>query len=449
MSTVFGSIGWLIVSIGILVTFHEYGHFVVARWFGVHVLRFSVGFGKPLLKHEGRDGTEYVLSLIPLGGYVKMLDEREYEVPEADLQRAHNRKPVWQRMLIAVAGPAFNFLLAFVLFWGMFVIGLPDYQPLVGHVGGLAAEAGFQPGDRLLRIDNEAVDTWTDAGLALATAAMDRQPVEVEVVREDGGHALRTLPLQRLARGLDDSQAMTQMGLFAKQGELPAVVGQVAPGGAAVGVLRAGDRIVAVGGTPTPFFVDLLDAVHKQAHADVPLTLAIDRNGQRLDVQIVPKAGDPGDGHSRLLIGIAAQPVTATFDGVRRYGPIDAVAASAREMRRQIIANATLLKRVFTEGATSGLHSVVSIATTADAAARNGVAWFLFFLALLSLGLGLINLLPIPILDGGHLLYYLIELVKGRPLSDRTLAVGQFVGLALLGGLMCVAFYNDLLRPGP
>ncbi|MBS0456935.1 MAG: RIP metalloprotease RseP [Proteobacteria bacterium] len=449
MSTVFGSIGWLIVSIGILVTFHEYGHFLVARWFGVHVQRFSVGFGKPLLKHEGKDGTEYVVSLIPLGGYVKMLDEREYEVPAEDLHRAHNRKPVWQRMLIAAAGPAFNFLLAFVLFWGMFVIGLPDYQPLVGHVGGLAAEAGFQPGDRLLRIGSERVDTWTDAGLALATAAMDRQPVEVEVAREDGGHALRTLPLQRLPSGLDDAQAMTQMGLFPKQGELPAVVGQLSPGGAAAGVLRAGDRIVSVDGIPTPFFVDLLAAVHRQAHAGVPLRLVIDRNGQRLDVSIVPKPGDPGDGHSRLLIGIAAQPVTATFDGLRRYGPVDAIAASAREMRRQVIANATMLKRVFTEGATSGLHSVVTIATTADAAARNGVAWFLFFLALLSLGLGLINLLPIPILDGGHLLYYLIELVKGRPLSDRTLAVGQFVGLVLLGGLMCVAFYNDLLRPAP
>ncbi len=450
MSNVFGSIWWLIVSIGILVTFHEFGHFVVARWFGVHVLRFSVGFGKPLLKRIGASGTEYVLGMVPLGGYVKMLDEHEYEVPPEDLHRAHNRKPVWQRMLIAAAGPAFNFILSFLLFWAMFVIGLPDYKPLLGHVGGMAATAGFQPGDRLLRIGDEPVETWTDAGFTLATAAMRRQPVEVEVIRQDGGHALRILPLQELPPGLDDTEAMLRLGLYPQQTELPAVVGQLTPGGAAADVLRPGDRILAVDGTPTPYFIDLLDAVHRLARAGTPLKLSIQRDGKAMDVQVTPRSGDPGDGSQRLLIGIgAAQPATARFDGLRRYGPLDAIGASAQEMRRQVLANAILLKRVFTEGATSGLHSVVSIATTADAAARNGVAWFLFFLALLSLGLGLINLLPIPILDGGHLLYYLMELVKGRPLSDRTLAVGQFVGLVLLGGLMCVAFYNDLLRPTP
>ncbi|MBS0212258.1 MAG: RIP metalloprotease RseP [Proteobacteria bacterium] len=448
MSGVFGSIGWLIVSIGILVTFHEFGHFVVARWFGVHVLRFSVGFGKPLLRREDARGTEYVVSMIPLGGYVKMLDEREFEVPEQDLHRAHNRKPVWQRMLIAAAGPAFNFLLSFVLLWATFVIGLPDYQPLVGHVDGLAAQAGFQPGDRLLRVGGAQVDTWTDAGMLLATAAMDRKPVEVEVVRDDGGHALRTLPLQQLPSGLDDTQSLQQVGLFPQQFEVPSVVGKVAPDGPAA-QLRVGDRILAVDGEKTPWFRDLQRVVRAQARADAPLHLSIERAGRIVQIDVTPHFGDPGDGSRRPLIGIEAQPTTAAFDGLRQYGPIQALGASGREMGRQFIATAGMLKRVFTEGSTSGLHSVVAIATTADAAARDGPAWFLFFLALLSLGLGIINLLPIPILDGGHLLYYLMELVKGRPLSERTLAVGQFVGLVLLGGLMCVAFYNDLLRPSP
>ncbi|MBS0576963.1 MAG: RIP metalloprotease RseP [Proteobacteria bacterium] len=445
MSGVFGSIGWLIVSIGILITFHEFGHFWVARRFGVHVLRFSIGFGTPLFKHVGKDGTEYVLSAIPLGGYVKMLDEREYEVPEADLPRAHNRKPVWQRMLIALAGPAFNFILCYGLLWTTFVIGLPDYQPLVGHVSGLAAQGGFQSGDRLLRIDGQQVETWTDAGMTLVTAAMDRQPIEVEVAREDGGHALRRLAMQDLPPRLGDEEVINRLGLFPQQFELPAIVGKVAPDGAAR-LLRPGDRIDAVNGEPTRWFTDLQRVMHEQARADTPLHLSVRRDGQDLTIDVTPKLGDPGDGSQRLLLGISPQPVTAAYDGLRRYGPLAALPASAREMGRQLAANASMLARVFTQGATANLHSVVSIASTADAAARQGVAWFLFFLAMLSLGLGLINLLPIPILDGGHLLYYLMELVKGRPLSERTLAVGQYIGLALLAGLMCVAFYNDLFR---
>jgi regulator of sigma E protease len=445
VTTVFGSIWWLIVSIGILVTFHEYGHFCVARFFGVHVLRFSIGFGKPLFTRVGADGTEYVVSAIPLGGYVKMLDEREYEIPPEDLHRAHNRKPVWQRMAIAVAGPAFNFMLSFALLWATFMVGLPDYQPIVGHVSGLAAQGGFQPGDRLLSIDGERVETWTDASILLVTSAMDRKPVKVEVAREDGGHALRALAMQQLPAGLDDSDAVYQLGLSAQQFEVPAIVGQISPDGP-TRLLQTGDRILAVNGIAIAYFRDLSAVVRQQARADTPLHLSILRGARHLTVDVIPKPGDPGDGSRRLLIGIGPQPVTAAFDGLRKYGPIDSIAASALEMRHQAIANVDMLWRVFTEGATSSLHGVVSIAATANAAAQIGPAWFLFFLAMLSLGLGLINLLPIPILDGGHLLYYLIELVKGRPLSERSLAVGQFVGLVLIGGLMSVALYNDLLR---
>lgn len=445
MSEFFGSVWWLLVTLGLLVTFHEYGHFVVARRCGVKVLRFSVGFGPILWRRFDRRGTEFAISAIPLGGYVKMLDEREYEVPEADLHRAHNRKPIWQRMLIALAGPAFNFVLCYGLLWTTFVIGLPDYQPLVGHVSGLAAQGGFQSGDRLLRIGNEPVETWTDAGMTLVTAAMDRKSIDVEVAREDGGHALRTLALQQLPARLGDEQIIDRIGLFPQQFELPAVVGKVAPDGAAH-ALQPGDQIVSIDGVATRWFADLQHVMHAQAKADTPLHLIIRRNGQELNIDVTPKLGDPGDGSRRLLLGISPQPLTAAYDGVRRYGPVAALTASAHELSRQLTANAAMLTRVFTQGATGNLHSVVSIASTADAAARQGTAWFLFFLAMLSLGLGLINLLPIPILDGGHLLYYLMELVKGRPLSERTLAVGQYIGLAVLAGLMCVAFYNDLFR---
>jgi regulator of sigma E protease len=449
VSGLFGSIWWLIVSIGILVTFHEFGHFIVARFFGVHVLRFSVGFGRPLFKRVDGDGTEFVISAIPLGGYVKMLDEREFVVDPADAHRAHNRKPVWQRMAIALAGPVANFILCFVLFWTMFVIGLPDYAPVVGEASGLAAQAGFQSGDRLRSIDGETVETWTDAGMLLASVAMDRKPVRIEVTRPDGGVAMRNLALEQLPRGLDDREALGQVGLFPKQLELPAdlppVIGQIA-GDGPNGLLFIGDRVLAVDGAPIRYFSDILPRVKADAHEGAPLHLTVQRDGRRLQVDVVPRSFDAGNGKRALLIGIGPPEVTAPYDALRRYGPVAAFGASALEMKRETTATFGLLKRIFTEGAVQEFSGVVGIARTANAAARQGLAWFLFFLAMLSLSLGIINLLPVPILDGGHLLYYLIELVKGSPVSERSLAIGQYIGLALLGGLMCVAFYNDLLR---
>jgi len=287
MNTFFGSIWWMIVSIGILVTFHEFGHFWVARRCGVHVLRFSVGFGKPLLKRVDSDGTEFVISAIPLGGYVKMLDEREFEVDPADAHRAFNRKSVWQRMAITAAGPAANFLLCFVLFWAMFVIGQPDYLPIVGRADALAAKAGFVAGDRLLSIDGERVETWTDAAMLLSNAATDHRQVQVEVAREDGGHALRTLPLQQLATGLDASAALGQVGLVPKQFILPAVIGRFEPD-APTDQLRVGDRILAVDGIAVASFDQLADTVHSRASAGRPLRLELLRNNQRLQVDIVP-----------------------------------------------------------------------------------------------------------------------------------------------------------------
>ena len=446
MTTFLSSVWWLIVSIGILVTFHEFGHFWVARRCGVHVLRFSVGFGKPLLKHVGRDGTEFVVSAIPLGGYVKMLDEREFEVDPADVQRAFNRKSVLQRIAITAAGPAANFLLCFALLWAMFVIGQPDYLPIVGRADALAAQGGFLPGDRLLSIDGASVETWTDAGMLLATAALDRKPVQVEVAREDGGHALRTLPLQQLASGLDESAALAQIGLVPKQFMLPAVVGSIMPGGA-VGKLQLGDRILAINGLAISSFDQLAQQTHTLARAGQSLHLSVQRGSERLQVDVLPKLGDPGNGKPALLIGIGPEPQNAVHDGTRRYGPIAALGASAHEMRKQTSASVGMLKRMVTQGAVQNISGPVAIARYANESAQLGPAWFLFFLAILSLSLGIINLLPVPILDGGHLLYYLIELVKGSPVSERSQAVGQYVGLALLGSLMCLAFYNDLLRP--
>ncbi len=446
MTTFFGSVWWMIVSIGILVTFHEFGHFWMARRFGVHVLRFSIGFGKPLFKRIGKDGTEYVIAVIPLGGYVKMLDEREFEIDPADRDRALNRKPVLQRMAVAAAGPGANFLLCFVLFWTMFLIGLPDYQPLVGEANGMAAQAGFVAGDRLLSVAGEDVSTWTDAAMQLAGAAMARKPVQVEVAHEDGGHALRTLPLQRLDAGLDENQALSQIGLVPKQFLLPAIVGSIAADGPSA-QLHVGDRILAVDGVQVDGFGRMAEQVRAVARAHTPLHLTVLRGHDRLQVDVLPKVRDTGDGKPALTIGIGVQQGEAAYDSLRRYGPIDALAASAGEMRQQVGATLGMLGRIFLHGNAQGVSSVVGIARYADEAAQRGLAWFLYFLAILSISLGILNLLPVPILDGGHLLYYLIELVKGSPVGERSLAVGQYIGLVLLGGLMCLAFYNDLLRP--
>ena len=443
MSSVIGSIWWLIVSIGILVTFHEFGHFCVARWCGVHVLRFSIGFGKPLIKRTGRGGTEFVVSAIPLGGYVKMLDEREFEVDPADLHQAFNRKPVWQRMAIAAAGPVFNFLLSFALFWGMFVVGQPDYLPIVGEAQGLAAQGGFLPGDRLSRIGGEAVETWTDAGLLLTSAVMERKPVRVEVTRADGGHAVRNLDMSQIPGGVDAGEAMDRIGFTSQQSLAPPIIASVDPTGP-TDLLHEGDQILAIDGLPAKGTRSVPKLVEKQARAGVPLHLSIQRGANRLAIEIVPRMRSSGQEKQHLTIGITVAP--PSYDGVRHYGPIAALGASANEMRRQAAADFGLIRRIFAHGETQDLSSVVGIAQAANQSAQLGLAWFLFFLGLLSLSLGILNLLPVPILDGGHLLYYLIELVKGSPVSERSLVVGQYIGLALLGGLMCVAFYNDLLR---
>jgi regulator of sigma E protease len=328
----------------------------------------------------------------------------------------------------------------------MFTIGQPDYLPIVGRADMLAAQAGFVPGDRLLSIDGERVETWTDAAMLLSSAAMERKPVQVEVARDDGGHSTRNLPLQQLAGGLDETAALGRIGLVPKQFLLPPVIGSIASDGP-IGQLQVGDRIVAVDGVAVTTFDQLAEQTRTHARAGEPLRLDVQRGNSQLHMDVQPKLRDPGNGKPAMTIGIGVQQQPASFDGLRRYGPIDAATASGHEMWKQASASLGMLRRIVTSGSAPEVSGPVGIARYANEAAHLGLAWFLFFLAILSLSLGIMNLLPVPILDGGHLLYYLIELVKGSPVSERSLAVGQYIGLTLLGGLMCVAFYNDLLRP--
>jgi regulator of sigma E protease len=449
MSEFFSSAWWLIVALGVLVTFHEFGHYWVARRCGVKVLRFSVGFGKPLWMRRGRDGTEWVVAAIPLGGYVKMLDEREADVPAELLDQAFNRKSVWRRIAIVAAGPIANLILCVALLWAMFVIGRPDYTPVVGEASGIAAEAGIRRGDTLLAVGERRTPTWTEASMALLTSAIDRGPVPVRVRTADGAETVRTIDFSRLPEGKDLRRAFREVGIEPRHFMTAPVVGNITRGSVADGRLQPGDRILRIGGSAVEYWTDIAPLVARIGEAGGG-EVVIERDGVRRSLQLIPRRAEARDGGSSppaWLLGVtSAEPDRAPKDALLRYGPLEAFPAALRETRFQVGELFGMFERVFSgrlavENTVSG---PIGIARAANAYARNGLAWYLSLLALLSLSLAILNLLPIPVLDGGHLLYYLIELLKGSPLSDRAMAAGQYVGLALLLGLMGLAFYNDI-----
>lgn len=448
MSEFFSSAWWLIVALGVLVTFHEFGHYWVARRCGVKVLRFSVGFGKPLWMRRGRDGTEWVVAAIPLGGYVKMLDEREADVPAELRDQAFNGKTVWQRIAIVAAGPIANLILCVALLWAMFVIGRPDYAPVVGQARGIAAEAGVVRGDTLLAVGERSTPTWTEASMALLTSAIDRGPVPVQVRTADGSETVRTIDFSRLPEGDDLARAVREVGIVPRHQMLAPVVGEISPGSAAEGRLQPGDRILRIDGSPVEYWADISPLVARMGAAGGG-EVVFERDGARRSLEIVPRRGQAREDRDapQWLLGVApADTGRGPKDALLRYGPLDAFPAALRETRFQVGELFGMFERVFSgrlavENSVSG---PIGIARAANAYAKNGLAWYLSLLALLSLSLAILNLLPIPVLDGGHLLYYLIELLKGSPLSDRAMAAGQYVGLALLLGLMGLAFYNDI-----
>jgi regulator of sigma E protease len=446
MTDLLGSIWWMVVSIGVLVTFHEYGHYWVARRNGVRVLRFSVGFGRPLWSRRGRDGTEYVVAALPLGGYVKMLDEREGPVPPEQAHEAFNRQSVWRRIAIVAAGPAANLLLCVVLLWAMFVVGRPDYAPVVGHVEGIAAESGLRPGDTLLAVGGRQTPTWSEAALAITTAALDRRDLPLQVRSRDGEQLARELQLSRMPAGFEERRAIQVAGLTPRHFLRPPLVGRVDPDGPAAGLLAEGDRITAIGGSPVASFEQIGPLVQRLG-AEGGGMVEVERDGERLALEIVPARLEDGAGGPRWVLGIVQAPAERpAHDATLRHGPLAALPAAVRagwQLGRDSIG---MIARIFDGRASvENVSGPITIARYANASAGMGLAWFLNFLALLSLSLAIINLLPIPVLDGGHLLYYLIELAKGSPLSERAMVAGQYVGLALLAGLMGLAFYNDIL----
>ncbi|CAH0145734.1 MULTISPECIES: RIP metalloprotease RseP [Stenotrophomonas] len=447
MTDFIGSVWWMIVSLGLLVTFHEFGHYWVGRLCGVKVLRFSVGFGRPLWSRRDRHGTEFAIAAIPLGGYVKFLDEREVEVHPHERGQAFNHKTVWQRIAIVAAGPVANLLLCILLLWAMFVIGKQDYSATVGRATGMAATAGLGSGDRLLSVDGRDVITLGEASMALTAAAMDRRDVTLQVLDPADQLRSRTLPLSQLPAGFDERRVPILAGVYWRAWLQPPLVDNIVKGSAAEGHLQTGDLIVAIDGQRIDSVEQAISEVGSLGRRGGPAMIEVLRGGERLALEITPRQGKDGKGQPTWQIGAGfAKSYSPAYDTLLKFGPLQSVTVAVRETGRMAADSLAMMGRIVTGKASlQNVSGPVTIARVANISAKRGVDWFIQFLALLSLSLCIINLLPIPILDGGHLLYYLIELVKGSPLSERAVAAGQYIGLALLAGLMGLAFYNDIL----
>lgn len=448
MGALYMIIGTL-VALGVLVTFHEYGHFWVARRCGVKVLRFSVGFGRPLLRWHDRQGTEFVVAAIPLGGYVKMLDEREGDVPPALWDQAFNRKTVKQRFAIVSAGPLANFLLALVFFWALAMLGTEQIRPVVGAVeaGSLAERAGLMAGQEILEINGKPTTGWADVNLQLIRRLGESGTLEMRV-QADGDQAQRLqLELNDWLKGVEEPDPIGSLGIRPWRPEIVPVVAQLDPEGPAQAAgVRLGDRLISLDGEPLDEWQDVIDRVQPLGGQSVQLE--IERDGQRVVLPLT--LAERGEADSRRgYLGAGVAPGEWPEEMLRNvsHGPFEAIGEGLRRTwTMSVLTLDSLKKMVFGELSVKNLSGPITIAKVAGASAQSGVGDFLNFLAYLSISLGVLNLLPIPVLDGGHLLFYLVEWVRGRPLSDRVQGWGVQIGISLVVGVMLLALVNDLGR---
>lgn len=439
-----------LIALGVLVTFHEFGHFWVARRCGVKVLRFSVGFGMPLLRWHDKQGTEFVIAAIPLGGYVKMLDEREGEVPVDQLDQSFNRKTVRQRIAIVAAGPVANFLLALVFFWVLAMLGSEQVRPVIGAVesGSIAAKAGLNAGEEIVAIDGEPTSGWAAVNLQLVRRLGESGSLQL-LVREQGSTAdsPRELKLDDWLKGADEPDPIRSLGIRPWRPALPPVLAELDPKGPAQAAgLKTGDRLLALDGQPLNDWQQVVDTV--RTRPDTKIMLRIERDSAQIDVPVTLAARGESKAPSGYL-GAGVKAIDWPPEMIREvsYGPLAAIGEGARRTwTMSILTLDSLKKMLFGELSVKNLSGPITIAKVAGASAQSGVADFLNFLAYLSISLGVLNLLPIPVLDGGHLLFYLIEWARGRPLSDRVQGWGIQIGISLVVGVMLLALVNDLGR---
>ena len=442
-----------IVALGPLIVVHELGHYWVARWCGVKVLRFSVGFGKPLRTWvRGSDRTEWVLAVVPLGGYVKMLDEREGVVAPEELSRAFNRQNVWKRIAIVIAGPLANLLMAILLYWVLFIHGVPGIRPVIDMPvqASAAASAGFQKGDVIVSVDGEPTPTWQEARWELLKHAVRKNTVEIHVTADNGSAMVRQLDMSVLTPKDLDGDFIRVLGLLRYQPRGAPEIGAVTPGSAAERAgLKVGDEIIAIDNVR----IESPDQATRiiRAHPDAAIIVEIRRGGAAvLSVQVTPDRVLDADGRSIGRIGTALQPLRQAYDKYRvniSYGPLDSLGkAVLKTWDTSIFSLKMMGKMLVGEVSLKNLSGPITIADYAGQSAKLGWIPYITFLAVISISLGILNLLPIPLLDGGHLMYYIAEIFKGAPVSERAMEIGQRVGLGLLLLMMAFAIFNDVNR---
>ncbi len=451
MTTFLISIASFIIAISIIVTVHEYGHFIVARLLGVKVLRFSVGFGKPIAKYiSPKSQVEYVLASIPLGGYVKMLDEREGKVLPSEQSMAFNRKPVGTRIAVVAAGPIFNFIFAIFAYACMYLVGVQGIVPEVGKVekGGLAYQAGLTAGDVITQVNNEAVFTWEDASIEMINQGLKTGVVSVQKKDASNQMSRVLLDLSDTKMLLDEGSPLEKIGVEPWRLSLDAKLGKFTKQSAAKaqGFIE-GDAILAANGELVTDWAEWVKIV--QNHPGQRIELEILRDGQTLNMPIIP-ATDIVDGQEVGRIG--AYPWINETERQKRVviikeGPLGALVKGVTKTLDMSVLTVKLLAKLITgQASVKNISGPISIAEYAGLSAVLGLATFLSTLAIISISIGILNLLPVPILDGGHLLYYFVEVIKGSPVSEATQLAGQKIGIFMLVGLMSLAFYNDLQR---
>lgn len=442
-----------VVTLGVLIFVHEYGHFWVARRCGVKVLRFSIGFGQPLLKWKDKHDTEFVVAALPLGGYVKMLGEPGADIPDHQKSLSFAHKSVFQRFAIVSAGPLVNLVFAVFLYWLLFLSGVSSVAPVIGNVlpETPAHQAGFQKMEEIIAVDGNTAETWDDVMLELVARLGDSEDVLFTVKPQHGGvPEQRVVKLDRWMQGQEKENPLKLLGLEPFYPVIPPVLGELEPGMAAeASGLQSGDRVLAVNDVELVSWEEWVSLIRD--NPGVPMTLSVQRGDEELTIELTP--GTAQDENTGATIGrIGARPDVSLVkypDGMIRelqYGPLASIGKAFDYAWSRIVLTVSAIgKMVVGKISLDNISGPITIAKVAGDSASYGLESFLTFVAYLSISLGVLNLLPIPVLDGGHLMYYLVEMIKGTPVSEKAQAVGNSMGLALLMMFMGLAFYNDLM----
>ncbi len=444
-----------VVTLGVLVTVHEYGHFWVARRLGVKVIRFSIGFGKALWRKTADDGTEYVVAAIPLGGYVKMLDEREVDVPENEKHRAFNGKPVLSRIAIVGAGPVANFILAIFVYWWMFVLGVPALKPYLGDIAvqSIAADTGLEKGDKIISVDGVNVGNWQEVNHAIIRRMGEKGEIAIAVRRQQES-IIRDYSLQIDNWQIDPDQpdVLNSLGVSPWHPSYPPKLGEILPGEAAARAgLKEGDVIIRINNQSINTWTDFVKEV--SANPNMQMEAVVIRGTQEIKLNVLTGIIDR-QGKKHGYLGVARPELSekqlARLNNMRyrqQYGFFEAIGKGIDKTWEITLLSFRIIGKIFNgEVSPKNLSGPITIAQGAGAYASYGFVFFLGFLGMISVNLGIINLLPIPVLDGGHLMYYIIELVRGKPVSEGVQEIGFRIGMILILSLMVFSIVNDIGR---